>query len=153
MSQRGHAGARPAIRSRVAVSNDDTTAWRSSGAPAGGQDLDHGSVVLALQLDVEEGAPPDREQDVREGRDAEASSASAVRASARSGRPWTRVERLVVEHDRHAVGRAADVDLDAVAGRDGERRLDRREAVLRGVPPVAAMGEPQRVALDDHGAA
>ena len=70
-SQRGQAGARPATRSSVAGSNDETTALTRSWTPPGGQDLDDRPVVEALELDIEDRPMRDGVEDVGEGRDPE----------------------------------------------------------------------------------
>ena len=114
-----------------------TTTRPRSRAPgrARGEHLDDGAARVALELDVEEGPPADRRQDLGAASGPRACpSAAAVSASTRSGRPWTRVERRVVDEDRDAVGRGADVELEAVAGRDGERGRQRGERVLRARP-------------------
>ena len=53
------------------------------------------------------------------------------------------VERLVVDDDRHAITRSADVELEAVAARDVERGEERGDRVLGRAPPVAAMRESE----------
>ena len=48
-----------------------------------------------------------------------------------------------MEDDQGTVGRPADVQLEAVAGRDRQGRGERRQRVLGRVPPIAAMGQAE----------
>ena len=124
------------------------------GAAARCQDLDDAAVVLALELDVEEGATPGRGRWRRR-----ATGSRRPRGRLPSARPRARA----------GPGRAGASRRGAVPGRRrtiagrrtrGRRRpgwpsprVTRREAVLRGVPPVTAVGEPERVGPDRHGLA
>jgi hypothetical protein len=57
------------------------------------------------------------------------------------------LERLVVVDDRDGVGGEADVELEAVAGRDRERGEEGRDRVLQRVTRIPAMREAKGPSL------
>ena len=72
-----------------------------------------------------------------------AASSSGPRSATRRATPWTRSSVSSWMHDRHAVPRSADVELEAVAARDVERGEERGDRVLGRAPPVAAVRESE----------
>jgi len=59
------------------------------------------------------------------------------------------IEKLVVNHDRHTVGRMVIVELDEIGFRV-ERRLKRRQRVLRRFARIAAMSNYQHMRRGDE---
>ena len=144
MSQRGQAGARRATRSSAAGVNDETTAFASPGPrPAASTPTTDGP-GSSFNSTSRKGREPTALSTASRVGIPRAPSARAGSASTRSGPPMDPLERGVVADDRDAVGRRADVELEAVAGRDRQRCHEGRKRVLRSVSPVATMGEPQR---------
>ena len=71
-------------------------------------------------------------------------SSSAVSVAHSTGTLLHAREVRVVEEHRDAVEGAPEVELEAVAAGDLERREHRLERVLGRDPPVAAMGQAER---------
>jgi hypothetical protein len=132
---------RDALERAVVKGGDDRVV--QLGSAPGGQDLHASRTRIDLELHVEERPPPDPSQDVLQGRYAHVdqrpgthrihSFRSAVHAR----------ERFIVVHDRDTVGGHVDVELHAVTGWIGKRRLERRQRVLRTAPPIAAVRQAQ----------
>lgn len=60
------------------------------------------------------------------------------------------IERLVMNEDRHTIGRELDVDLEAV-GAEGQAVVERRHGVLRGEPRATAVRKHQGTRRLEHG--
>ncbi len=142
-SQRGHAGARwvdALERDRLERRDDGVL---EAGATARREHLDDRRAGVALQLDVEERPPSDRAQHVRQHRHPDRLARVGRQRVDPIGPTVGPEEGVVVTGHEDPVGRQADVELEAVAGRDGEGGGERRKGVLGGVTPVAAMRQPE----------
>jgi hypothetical protein len=136
----GNALQRPAMERR----HDRTLEGRTA---TGGDGLDRGAPGTVLELDVEERPPADGGEHVRQRRHAEVAEDVSRHCVDALGPALHAEQGLVVDHDRHAIGRHADVELEPVAGRHLERREERGDRVLDPPPPVATMRQPERTRL------
>ena len=155
-SQRDQDGRRLPTRSSVVALNDDTTAASQvairRGAPRRGDDLDRRVALDALEFDIQEGSPAGGGEDGGQCRDAEGGEGRVVGGVDPIVTPVDAFQRLVVDHHGCPVGGQLDIELQAVAGRDGQGRGERVERVLRRPPPVTAMRQPQRVVIRSRAA-
>ena len=85
------------------------------------EQLDDDLAQVLLELDVEERPPAGRRQDLGQGRDTERLQGRGTERADTVRAPVRPLERRVVTDDRDAVGRRPHVELEAVAGRDGQR--------------------------------
>ena len=58
------------------------------------------------------------------------------------------LQRLVMRQHGDTVARDPDVELDAIAARNGDRRGERRDAVLRALTPIAAVCQSKHRSAD-----
>ena len=144
LSQRGQAGARcadPLQRGDLERRHDRVRQPRPAGP---GEQLDDTRPEDLLELDVEERPPPDRRQDVGQGRHAQRLEGGRAQRVDPVRSPVGALERRVVADHGDPVGRGPDVELEAVAGGDRQGGGECGDAVLGRPAPVAAVRQPER---------
>ena len=96
-----------------------------------------------LELDIEERPAIGRGEDRGQGGDADGAEGGSGRLGDLPRLSLDTDQRRIVDHDRDAVGRGPDVELEAIAGGDRHGGLHRFDGVLRRRAPVASVGEPK----------